>query len=146
MSVLICSINELNRKAITDSINEAQKILGSKATGHNTFFPSLICTNCQSKEKRFFIEHACFRQQGVGCWSEEFEIRSDPAGNFTITGSEAFANNTALNQINIINNLLNNLQMLRPSPDIDIINESILIEEDVEIICICGHNEFNKGI
>ncbi len=92
------------------------------------------------------MESACFGQQDCGYWAEQFEIRSDPSGNFTITGSKAFTDNPALNQINIINILLNNLQMLRPSPDINVVNESIFLEEEIEITCICGHNKFNKGI
>ena len=78
MSVLICSLCEKNRDAITSAIQNVLQTLGTKAAGLSPFLHHLVCKSCQQSKKDF--EYRCV----IGSHDLKYQISSNEKGEFNI--------------------------------------------------------------
>jgi len=126
MSVIICSICEENRKAVSDAVQEAIKILGRQAKGCNPDLVKQNCPVCQSFEKTFNINTTQYRREF------RYSGTIDSLGNFVIDAPSNYNDYEGYNTLELINFLKNTLEN----------NASQLLsgKYNFGFNCVCGHS------
>ena len=114
MSVLICSICEQNRTAITSAVREAIQALGTHATGLSPFLGKLICLNCGSKEK--LLSYKYWFSGDEAC---RFQIESDEKGNYSIHLQNPIDQFADINLLSIINHVQSQINNIETEHEID---------------------------